>query len=450
MPAAKELRKLLGRRQVILREVADDIFRYVRSGDPVVSEADLFAKRFRALGCGLFDDWTRDDWSNVLVAGGAVLLCALPLPPNYSTLRAKSSGFDFDFRNEARFRCFDDDGGAVSEDDFVQRRRWPGADIDIFFHGLDAEDAHAKLFSLLRKLRRTVKMREGIDHDVVFVKTPNTVTLETGSPRRKIQFITRLYSSAAEILNGFDIDCCCLGFDGREATITERAVEALRTRVNTVNLDIRGECYEMRLLKYATRGFAIAAPHLDRGNLDRTWFDIERVKCDWGDWHTISSHDFSKWGQSRNLERLLLAEAISRSSGGYIDNSFQGRRRSMPGKAVLDTFAFKVKPNVLSSDVADGYGGYIDKGRDGAPVWPATTQMVVMEKAERPKDPRQIHSRATWFIHWTEGNMPRKPLNPGEWVATSLPGGTREPLTWTERRERRERERNAAAAVPHV
>lgn len=91
MPAAKELRKLLGRRQVILREVADDIFRYVRSGDPVVSEAGLFAKRFRALGCGLFDDWTRDDWSNVLVAGGAVLLCALPLPPNYSTLRARAT-----------------------------------------------------------------------------------------------------------------------------------------------------------------------------------------------------------------------------------------------------------------------------------------------------------------------------------------------------------------------
>ena len=343
VPSAKEQRKLFQRRHVILREVAEDRFRHVRAGAPcVVSKAD-FAKHFDALTCGLFADWSRDDWANVVVAGGAVLLCALPIPENFPALRSKAGGgvgFDFDFRDEERL--FKDEeqvrndrsGKSLSLDWYIQRERWKAADVDVFFHGIDREDAQAKLVHLLRKLRRAVKMEAGVEHDVVFVKTPNTITVESGSPRRKIQFITRLYSTAAEVLNGFDIDACCLGYDGVDVTITERAVEALRTRINTVNLAIRGECYEMRLLKYAERGFAICAPGLERNDIDRDWFRITVEKCAWGDYETTTTRDFAKWAQAQNMERLLLAEAISRQTGGWIDNSFASRKKKIPGASV--------------------------------------------------------------------------------------------------------------------
>jgi hypothetical protein len=93
----------------------------------------------------------------------------------------------------------------------------------------------------------------------------------SGAPRRKIQIITRLYDSKADVLNGFDIDCCCLGFDGQDALITKRAAIAIASKVNTINLEIRGEAYENRLIKYAERGFGIGVPRLRQLNLDKEY-----------------------------------------------------------------------------------------------------------------------------------------------------------------------------------
>ena len=99
-------------------------------------------------------------------------------------------------------------------------------------------------------------------NDVCFVKTPNTVTVGCGLIGRTFQVILRLYESKADVLNGFDIDCCCVGYDGTQALITPRCITALRTRINTVNLEIRGESYECRLLKYVERGFRLPAGRL--------------------------------------------------------------------------------------------------------------------------------------------------------------------------------------------
>ena len=462
VPSAKEQRKLFQRRNVVLREVAENEFRHWRAGEPSVVPASLFAEQFEALTCGLFADWSREDWANVVVAGGAVLLCALPLPHDFRVLRGKKSGsggggFDFDFRDEHRLRrdvndpslqqeIREDRGGDGPRIKYIQERRWPSADVDVFFHGLDREDAHAKLVHLLKKLRRTVKMKAGVEHDVVFIKTPNTVTVESGRPRRKIQFITRLYSTADEVLNGFDIDCCCLGYDGLDVTLTERCVEALRTRVNTVNLDIRGECYEMRLLKYAERGFAICVPGLDRNALDRDWFRIELVKCAWGDYETTTSRDFAKWAQAENLERLLVAEAISRETGGWLDDTFAGRRRKMgAGASVIHEFTYHITPNVLAANVVDNYGS-MGNTRDGGKVYPATTQLGVLEQAHAigEDDPVRIGKgrvertkRAWGSICWPEGNMVRKPLTFAAWAASSLAGVKHAPLSWEEERTAR-------------
>jgi hypothetical protein len=46
----------------------------------------------------------------------------------------------------------------------------------------------------------------------VYIKTPNTITLDAGRHFRKVQIITRLYASKADILNTFDIDCCGFGY----------------------------------------------------------------------------------------------------------------------------------------------------------------------------------------------------------------------------------------------
>jgi hypothetical protein len=46
------------------------------------------------------------------------------------------------------------------------------------------------------------------------VRSKNAITLVSQYPYRHIQIILRLYKSPAEILMGFDVDCCSVGFDG--------------------------------------------------------------------------------------------------------------------------------------------------------------------------------------------------------------------------------------------
>lgn len=46
------------------------------------------------------------------------------------------------------------------------------------------------------------------------VRSLRTVTLVSEFPKRKIQIVLRLYKTLAEILHGFDVDACSVGFDG--------------------------------------------------------------------------------------------------------------------------------------------------------------------------------------------------------------------------------------------
>lgn len=46
------------------------------------------------------------------------------------------------------------------------------------------------------------------------VRSLRTVTLVSEFPFRKIQIVLRLYKTLAEVLHGFDVDACSVGFDG--------------------------------------------------------------------------------------------------------------------------------------------------------------------------------------------------------------------------------------------
>jgi len=80
---------------------------------------------------------------------------------------------------------------------------------------------------------------------------------------RHIQIVLRLYSSPAEILMGFDIDSCCVGFDGETVWALPRCRRAILKGYNLVDLTRRSLTYEIRLLKYSKRGFAVAVPGLE-------------------------------------------------------------------------------------------------------------------------------------------------------------------------------------------
>lgn len=80
----------------------------------------------------------------------------------------------------------------------------------------------------------------------------------------------RLYHSPAEILAGFDVDAPCVAYDGARVLANPRAAAALMRQANTVDMTRRSPSYEIRLSKYAARGFEIFVPDLRRADVDPT------------------------------------------------------------------------------------------------------------------------------------------------------------------------------------
>ena len=121
---------------------------------------------------------------------------------------------------------------------FLMEVRWPSADIDIFIYGLDAAAANAKLSRVVLLITKALKARSA--GDLANVRTPNTVTIAPPKkePFREIQVVTRLYKTAAEVINTFDIDCCCVSFDGTDVMCTPRARAAINSKMNLVDLSI--------------------------------------------------------------------------------------------------------------------------------------------------------------------------------------------------------------------
>lgn len=115
-----------------------------------------------------------------------------------------------------------------------------------------------KRLNLLRKQYR--KLERG-----KIIRSPNAVSFKIGI---EYQVILRLYKSPSEIIHGFDVDCCCMGYDGKRLWITQRGLYSLANGFNTVNFDRLSPSYERRLAKYGTRGIAVKIPNFNPVNID--------------------------------------------------------------------------------------------------------------------------------------------------------------------------------------
>jgi len=173
------------------------------------------------------------DFTNVFVAGGAVLGC----------LSSNQDGYR-------------------------------SSDIDLFLYGISSEEeASQKVRSIYRQIVSNTKGKGDV------IRTARALTILCQYPFRHIQIILRLYRSPAEVLLGFDIDSCCVGFDGTDVWCQERFKRALTKRYNLINTSRRSLTYESRLFKYSKRGFCIAVPDLDKARINTELFhkDIRDV-----------------------------------------------------------------------------------------------------------------------------------------------------------------------------
>ena len=99
-----------------------------------------------------------------------------------------------------------------------------------------------------------------------------------------VQVVLRQYADPSEILTCFDVDCCGVGFCyfgfcyhdqtdlcGWHVLALPRCIRALQSGRNVVNALHgwpRSPAYEIRLAKYATRGFSVHCPGIDPAQVD--------------------------------------------------------------------------------------------------------------------------------------------------------------------------------------
>jgi hypothetical protein len=156
----------------------------------------------------------------------------------------------------------------------------------LFLYGLQSEEeANKKLVELYDAIT------ESLPVSAVCFRSKHAVTIVSEYPYRHIQIILRLYKSPAEILMGFDVDACSVGYDGKQVWMTPRAHRAVAHQYNTVDMSRRSPTYEMRLAKYANRGFAVLVPGLDRSKVDPQIFE-------------------KRFDQVQGLAKLLLLERL--------------------------------------------------------------------------------------------------------------------------------------------
>lgn len=145
-------------------------------------------------------------------------------------------------------------------------------DIDIFcIHPLESKlsdeeiirQKTTEIFNELTKILETDK--------IFVVRTGYSVNFRINASNDYIfQFILKPYLSINHLLSSFDIDCCCIAYDGKKLWVSQRFKRAYKHASNLVDTTKQSTSYETRLIKYAMRGFSIGIPSFDicRVNFD--------------------------------------------------------------------------------------------------------------------------------------------------------------------------------------
>lgn len=144
--------------------------------------------------------------------------------------------------------------------------RPPYGDIDMFIYGLSEEEANNKVKYMVNTIRRGILNRKDgtsvsdhnrrYKHKHCYFSRRNKYFIQIG----KFQIIFRLYKDIAEILYGFDFGACSVGYDGNNVYLSESAKFAYETGYNVLDTTRRSTTYEKRLLKYHKRGFGLILP----------------------------------------------------------------------------------------------------------------------------------------------------------------------------------------------
>lgn len=225
------------------------------------------------------------DWNNVVAAGSSVVTCLLPVPDKHN-------------KSKRALR------------QYYHEMIAPASDVDLFLYGLSEEDAVKKIIEIEQRIK------DSILTETTTIRTKNAITIASQYPTRHIQIVLRIYKSVSEILTGFDVDCSCAAYDGKQVWAAPRALTAYMSQTNTIDLTRRSPSYESRLSKYSHRGFEVYWPLLERSRIDPTIFE-------------------RNFARTVGLARLLVLERLPTKSER---ESYMDERRRERGRPTVNRY----------------------------------------------------------------------------------------------------------------
>jgi len=166
--------------------------------------------------------------------------------------------------------------------------KW-GFDYDIFIYGLNEEEAFKKAKELCKSFQihqmnnilfaNNFDSDSDSDSDFDIYITKNAITFND------IQIILKLFVNKKDILDSFDIDASCIGFDGENILLNENGKFAYETGYNKVDMKKYSSTYCHRIVKYMKKDFGTIFTNLKTINIknkelkfeNRTFDDITMV-----------------------------------------------------------------------------------------------------------------------------------------------------------------------------
>lgn len=144
----------------------------------------------------------------------------------------------------------------------------PVNDIDMFIYGIEEADANNLVHDTVNEIINCMqKINRNQTYEII--NSENCVSINICGI--KIQIIFRLYSSKSEILHGFDVGSCAIGYDGTKVYVTSLGKFAYELGFNIIDLTRRSTTYEKRLIKYLERGFGIIMCDFDMTKLNTAY-----------------------------------------------------------------------------------------------------------------------------------------------------------------------------------
>ncbi|KAI1454775.1 hypothetical protein F4805DRAFT_438391 [Annulohypoxylon moriforme] len=239
----------------------------------IAESLEKYQENFNAFTHGVFAGL---DWSNLVVAGSSAMLPLLSRRKDVQIEEVPTT---------------------QNPGEIYYQSTASSSDIDIFLYGIDSEDVAVRRIIEIEALVR--KNQHFLSSNALTLRSENAITfIAPRWPYRHVQIILRLYKSISEILTGFDVDCCCVAFDGKQVYSSPRGVTAIATRTNTIDLSRRSPSYENRLWKYRHHNFEVYWDKLDRSQIVIT-FDED-------------DDDYEGHKDLTGLARLLFSESVLR------------------------------------------------------------------------------------------------------------------------------------------